>query len=90
MGTPQGTEQPRDDMNQAIGPEVSIPGPYPSGQAPTSEEAAEAPAAEEAPPVTRDAGSLGDLTQEQSTSTVAAESGGLGSPLYDEEEQENH
>jgi hypothetical protein len=35
--------------------------------------------------VTRDTGSLGDLTKEQSTSTVAAESGGLGSPLFDDE-----
>jgi len=83
---PDQTEQSRDEMNQAVGPEVSIPGPYPSVDAPTSAETANAPSPQQAQTqVTRDTGSLGDLAKEQSTSTVAAESGGLGSPLFDDE-----
>jgi hypothetical protein len=87
---PDRTEQSRDDMNQAIGPEVSIPGPYPTGEAPTSAETANTPSQ---PPahtqVSQDVGSLGDLTKEQSTSTVAEESGGLGSPLYEDEKRQD-
>jgi hypothetical protein len=76
-------------MNQAIGPEVRVPGPYPSTEAPSSAETANAPAQEQArTEVTRDADSLGDLNREQSMSTVAEESGGLGSPVLEEEKQE--
>jgi hypothetical protein len=34
---------------------------------------------------TRDAGSLGDLTEDVSTSTMSENTGGMGSPIYDEE-----
>jgi len=79
-----------DKMNQAIGPEVNIPGPYPTGEAPTSAETADSASHEHAQTeVTRDADSLGDLTKDVSTSTVATETGGLGSPIYDEEKREN-
>jgi hypothetical protein len=75
-----------DEVNEeAIGPgDVSVPGPYPSGQ--VSEHGDTTP---ETTKTTREAGSLGDLTREVSTSTVADESGGMGSPLYDEEERKN-
>lgn len=84
------SEHARDEMNPAIGPDVDIPGPYPTGEAPTSDEAAESSSHEHAHTnVTRDAHSLGDLTKERSTSTTAAETGGLGSPRYDEEKTEH-
>jgi hypothetical protein len=76
-------EQATDDMNDAIGPDVHIPGPYPSGRGdPTGE-----PLSPEPDPTkeTRSAGSLGNLTEEISTSTVREETGGLGSPIYDDE-----
>jgi hypothetical protein len=88
---PDSTEQSRDDMNQAIGPEVHVPGPYPSADAPTSGEAANAPSEQQAQTqVTRDADSLGDLSKGQSMSAVAEESGGLGSPALEEEKQQKH
>lgn len=72
------TEQ---EMNEAIGPDVEIPGPYPSGQV-SDHGDADKPA-----PTTqsRESASLGDLTEEVSTSTVAEESGGMGSSIYDDE-----
>ena len=67
---------------EAIGPDdVSIPGPYPSGRVSEHGDADPEPTKK-----TRNADSLGDLTREVSTSTVAEESGGMGSPLYDDEE----
>jgi len=38
---------------------------------------------------TREADSLGDLSKEVSTSVVAEETGGLGSPLYDDEKSKD-
>lgn len=75
------TEQ---EMNEAIGPVVEIPGPYPSGQ--VSDRGDDKPVPTKH---TREAASLGDLTREVSTSTLAEESGGLGSPLHDDEERKN-
>ncbi len=81
--TPERAGQPTDDMDDAIGPDVDIPGPYPTPRGdPTGEPMSSEP---EPTKATRDAGSLGDLTDEASTSTMREETGGLGSPLYDEE-----
>ncbi len=80
---PDRAEQPTNDTNDAIGPEVDVPGPYPTGHGdPTGE-----PLSPESEPTkaTRSAGSLGDLTEEASTSKMREETGGLGSPIYDEE-----
>ena len=80
---PDKTEQPTNDTNDAIGPDVDIPGPYPTGHGdPTGEPLSSEP---EPTKTTRVAGSLGDLTKEVSTSTMREETGGLGSPIYDEE-----
>ena len=80
---PEKTEQ---EMKEAIGPEVTVPGPYPSGQVTSQEEADKS---SEPTKQTREAGSLGDLTREVSTSTVAEESGGMGSPIYGDETGED-
>jgi hypothetical protein len=81
-GMPGGAE-PINDTNDAIGPEVDIPGPYPTGRGdPTGEPLSSGP---EPTKTTRSAGSLGGLTEEESTSTMREETGGLGSPLYKEE-----
>jgi hypothetical protein len=80
---PEGVVQPSDDMNEAIGPDVDIPGPYPSGRGDTGESFSSEP---EPTKETRGAASLGNLTEEVSTSAVREETGGLGSPLHDEEE----
>lgn len=74
------TEQ---EMNEAIGPDVEVPGPYPSGQVSDSGDAGTPEPTKE----TRESDSLGDLTKEVSTSTVAEESGGMGRPLYDEDKR---
>jgi len=80
---PEKAEQATDDMNEAIGPDVDIPGPYPSGRGdPTGEPLSSEP---EPTKATREAGSLGNLTEATSTSTVREETGGLGSPIYDDE-----
>jgi len=75
-----------EQMNEeAIGPDhVSIPGVYPSGQASDHGDARPAPTKK-----TREADSLGDLTKEVSTSTVAEESAGLGSPVYEDETRQD-
>lgn len=78
-------------VNEGIGPDVKIPGPYPTGKAPNSREAAEAVSHQSEPTdtSTEHAASLGDLTKDVSTSTVPEDSGGLGSPSYDTEEPES-
>jgi len=80
---PDRAEQPTNDTNDAIGPEVDIPGPYPTERGDATSE----PLSPEPEPTkaTRSAGSLGDLTEERSTSTMREETGGLGSPIYEEE-----
>jgi len=76
-------EQPTDDTNAAVGPGVDVPGPYPTPRGdPTGESLAPEP---EPTKATRDAGSLGDLTEGTSTSTMRENTGGLGRPLHDEE-----
>lgn len=83
---PDKAEQLNEEVNEeAIGPDnVSIPGVYPSGQVSEHGDAASEPTKD-----TRDADSLGDLTKEVSTSTVAEESGGMGSPSYGDEGHRN-
>ena len=77
-------------MNEAIGPDIDLPGAYPSGQAPGPGETPDPSSQQQVPTKeTRDTGSLGDLTKDTSTSTIAEESGGLGSPLYDDEKRQN-
>lgn len=76
------TEQ---ESNEPIGPDVAIPGPYPSGQVAGHGDTDQPEPTKQ----TRPADSLGDLTREVSTSTVAEETGGMGSPLYDDEERKN-
>jgi hypothetical protein len=77
-------------MNEAIGPDIDIPGAYPSGRVPDPGDTPDPSSQQQAPTKeTRDTGSLGDLTKDTSTSTVAEESGGLGSPLYDDEKRQN-
>ena len=79
---PDKAEQPTNE-NDAIVADVNIPGPYPTGRGdPTGEPLSSTP---EPTKETRDAGSLGDLTAEASPSTMREETGGLGSPRYDEE-----
>lgn len=81
-GVPDKAEQPTNE-NDAIIADVNIPGPYPTGRGdPTGQPLSSEP---EPTKETRSAGSLGDLTEQASPSTVREETGGLGSPIYDEE-----
>jgi hypothetical protein len=81
---PDKTEQPTNE-NEAIVADVDIPGPYPTGRGDLT---GKPPSSEPEPTKeTREAGSLGDLTKEASTSTMREETGGLGSPIYDEGER---
>jgi len=76
-------EQATDDVNNAIGPDVDIPGPYSSGRGdPTGEPLSAEP---EPTKATRSAGSLGSLTEDVSTSMMREKTGGLGSPIHDDE-----
>jgi hypothetical protein len=85
--TPDQAEQPTNETNEAIGPDVDIPGPYPSGRGdPTGKPLSPEP---EPTKATRGAGSLGNLTEESSTSTLREETGGLGSPIYDDDERDS-
>jgi len=75
--------EPTNETNDAIGPEVDVPGPYPTGRGdPTGE-----PLSSEQEPTkaTRGAGSLGGLTEEKGTSKTREDTGGLGSPIYEDE-----
>jgi hypothetical protein len=82
MSTPGKAEQPANE-NEAIVADVDIPGPYPTGRGdPTGEPLSSEP---EPTKATRGTGSLGDLTEGTSTSTMREETGGLGSPIYNEE-----
>jgi hypothetical protein len=77
-------EEATDDTNDAIGPEIDVPGPYPAAHGdPTGEPLSSDP---EPTKETRDAGSLGQLTGQISTSTAPEETGGLRSPIYDDEQ----
>lgn len=78
---PDRAEQPANE-NEAIVADVDIPGPYPTGRGdPTGE-----PLSSESDPAdaTRGAKSLGDLTEEVSRETMREDTGGLGSPSYDD------
>lgn len=87
---PERTEHSTDELNEAIGPAVDIPGPYPTGDAPNSPEAGEAVShpseSSESTTTPTHAESLGDLTKEVSTSAVPQDSGGLGSSIYEDDE----
>lgn len=76
------SEQSTEKMNEAIGPDVDIPGPYPSDRVsgPAEAESQPKPTKE-----TREAKSFGDAAEEQSTSVVAEETGGQGRPTYDDQ-----
>lgn len=79
---PDKAEQPTNE-NEEIVADVNVPGPYPTGHGDPSGE----PISSEPEPTkaTRETGSLGDLTEGVSPSTMREETGGLGSPTYDEE-----
>lgn len=84
-GVPLGDQYPTNegDKERKIVSDVHIPGPYPSAQGdPTGEPLS--PETEQ-PEATRTGGSLGDLTKDVSTSSMREETGGLGSPLLDDE-----
>jgi len=88
MSMSERAEHATDEMNEAIGPDVNIPGPYPTGSAPTGEEAAETGSHHSEPTDTsRQAGSLGDLTKDVSTSEVPTKSGGMGTAMLDDNEE---
>ncbi len=86
-GVPMGDQYPsnekKGEMDDSIVADVHVPGPYPSGQGdPTGEPLSSEP---EPTKATRDAGSLGSLTEDVSTSTMREDTGGLGSPTLDNE-----
>lgn len=88
-GVPTGDQYPtnetKGEMNDAIVADVHIPGPYPADQGdPTGEPFSSEP---EPTKATRSAESLGDLTKSMSTSPTRQATGGLGSPIYDEDKQ---
>jgi hypothetical protein len=88
MSMSERAEHATDEMNEAIGPDVNIPGPYPTGSAPTGEEAAETGSHHSEPTDTsRQAGSLGDLTKDVSTSEVPTKSGSMGTAMLDDNEE---
>ncbi len=80
-------EHATDELNEAMGPDVKIPGPFPTGKAPTGKEAAESESHEPVPAeAPRTGPPLGDLTKDVSTSAVPDESGGLGSASNDDQD----
>ena len=76
------TERSGEGMNEAVGPDVSVPGPYPSDRV-----SGPADTGSQSEPIkdTRGTKSLGDAAEETSTSVTAAETGGLGGPTYDDQ-----
>jgi hypothetical protein len=87
-GVPQGDQYPtnKDDEREIVA-DVDIPGPYPSGRGdPTGEPLS---SETEHPEATRTGGSLGDLTKDVSTSTMREDTGGLGSPIFDDEKHQD-
>jgi hypothetical protein len=89
-GVPVGDQYPTnkgEEEEREIVADVHVPGPYPSGRGdPTGE-----PLSPETTPAetTRTGGSLGDLTKDVSTSSMREETGGLGSPTFDEEKRQD-
>jgi hypothetical protein len=86
-GVPTGDQHPvnEGDGTKEIAADVNVPGPYPSGQGdPTGK-----PLSPETEPTeaSRTGGSLGNLTEDTSTSSAREETGGLGSPLSDDEKR---
>jgi hypothetical protein len=84
---PESAENSTDELDESIGPDVDVPGPYPTADAPNTREAAEVGSHQSGPATTpRQADSLGDLTKDVSTSEVPNKSGGMG--VYDDEERQ--
>jgi hypothetical protein len=78
---PDDATRPTNEKEDVVA-DVHIPGPYPTGRGdPTGEPLTAGP---EPTKASRDTASLGDLTEEVSAGTVREETGGLGSPVYDE------
>lgn len=89
-GVPTGDQYPtnegEDGMDDTIVADVEIPGAYPSERGdPTGEPLSSGP---EPTKETRSAGSLGSLTEDASHGTTREDTGGLGSPAYDDEKRE--
>jgi hypothetical protein len=85
-GVPTGEQRPTNEeggMRDSISSDVHVPGPYPSDSTDTSASSSGPEPTKE----TRDANSLGDLTGDDGTSKMREETGGLGSPLYDDEKR---
>lgn len=87
-GVPTGDQYPSNEgegngMDEAIVADVHIPGPYSSDRGDATGESS-SPGSEPTKE-TRDAGSLGDLTENVSKETTRDETGGLGSPAYDDQ-----
>jgi hypothetical protein len=81
-GVPTGDQYPTNERDgDSIVADVDVPGPYPS-DGDTGEPLSQEP---EPTKATRDASSLGDLTEAASADTTREETGGLGSPLYDDD-----
>jgi hypothetical protein len=85
-GVPKGDQYPTNEeggRRESISADVRVPGPYPSGSPDTSASSSDPEPSKEA----RDADSLGDLTEDVGTSKMREETGGLGSPVYDDEKR---
>jgi len=76
------SEQSAEGVNEAIGPDVTVPGAYPSDRVTGP---ADAGSQSEPTKETRETKSFGDAAEETSTSVTAAETGGLGGPTYDDQ-----
>jgi hypothetical protein len=83
-GVPTGNQYPTNEeggIRDSISADVHVPGPYPSDSTDTSASSSDP----EPTKGTRDANSLGDLTEDVGTGKTREETGGMGSPLYDDE-----
>lgn len=83
-GVPTDDQYPTNEeggTRQSISSDVHVPGPYPSDATDTSASSSDPQPTKEA----RDANSLGDLTEDVGTSKVREQTGGLGSPVYDDD-----
>jgi hypothetical protein len=76
------TERSGEGMTESVGPDVTVPGPYPSDQV---SDPADTGSQSEPTKATRGTKSFGEAAEETSTSVTAAETGGLGSPTYDDQ-----
>lgn len=87
-GVPTGDQHPTNEeggIRDSISADVHVPGPYPSDSTNTSASSSDPEPTEDA----RDANSLGNLTKDVGTSKMREQTGGLGSPLYNDENRAN-